>query len=183
MQSASLTTCIAILAMGWHCAAQAEKADRTKPMTITAQGGTLDAVNDVQKLDGRITIEQGTLRITASKGETRRDAEGNFSGFVTGSPVTVKQKREGCDAWIEGEAERVEFDQSKDTIKLKTKARIRTGDNELSGDQMLYNTVSEVFQLEGSNKTGELITMVAQPRAAGKDPCAKKTGAETKAGK
>jgi lipopolysaccharide export system protein LptA len=158
--------------------AHAERADRSKPMEITAQSASYDAINSVQMLDGNVVIVQGTLRVTANKGETRKDAEGNFSGVVTGGPVTVRQKREGCELYVEAQAERVEFDQSKDTLKLVNRARIKSGEDELTGDQILYNTVTEIYQLQGGRpgkQSGDgLVRMVIQPKESGKDPCAKK---------
>lgn len=152
----------------------AEKADRTKEMIILGKTGKLDGQN-VATIEGDVSIEQGTLRIEAQRGEVRQNSAGQKSGFVTGTPVTIRQKREGCDAWIEARAERVEFDESKDALKLMTKASIKTGENELTGEVILYNTVTEAFEVQGSgNRSADgRVRMVLQPRESGKDPCAK----------
>lgn len=156
--------------------AHAEKADRTKEMIILGKTGKLDGQN-VATIEGDVSIEQGTLRIAAQRGEVRQNEAGQKSGFVTGSPVTIRQKREGCDAWIEAQAERVEFDEAKDSLKLITKARIKTGENELTGEIILYNTVTEAFEVQGARNRAEdgRVRMVLQPRESGKDPCAKKS--------
>jgi lipopolysaccharide export system protein LptA len=182
MTSLRIAILLSLACSAYMPLAHAERADRTKPMEITAQSASYDAINSVQMLDGNIVIVQGTLRVTAAKGETRKDADGNFSGTVTGSPVTVRQKREGCELFVEAQAERVEFDQSKDTLKLLNRARIKSGDDELTGDQIHYNTVTEVYQVQGGRgkQPGDgLVRMVIQPKESGKDPCAKKNAQPT----
>ncbi|MDX2217986.1 MAG: lipopolysaccharide transport periplasmic protein LptA [Burkholderiales bacterium] len=167
---------VAVLTIVFMPAAHAEKADRSKEMVILGKTGKLDGQN-VATIEGDVSIEQGTLRISAQRGEVRQNSAGQKSGFVTGTPVTVRQKREGCDAWIEAQAERVEFDESKDSLKLITKARIKTGENELTGEVILYNTVTEAFEVQGGGtRTADgRVRMVLQPRESGKDPCAKKS--------
>lgn len=176
MNPKQLIKCVALCGVALALPAQAEKADRTKEMVILGKSGKLDAQN-VATIEGDVSIEQGTLRIVAQRGEVRQNEAGQKSGYVTGSPVTIRQKREGCDAWIEAQAERVEFDESKDSLKLMTKARIKTGENELTGEVILYNTVTEAFEVIGAGpRTADgRIRMVLQPRESGKDPCAKKS--------
>jgi lipopolysaccharide export system protein LptA len=168
---ATAMACAGMLAQPAH----AEKADRTKEMVILGKTGKLDGQN-VATIEGDVSIEQGTLRITAQRGEVRQNEAGQKSGYVTGGPVTIRQKREGCDAYIDAQAERVEFDESKDSLKLITRARIKTGENELTGETILYNTVTEAFEVQGakSQASDGRVRMVLQPRESGKDPCAKK---------
>lgn len=155
----------------------AEKADRNKPMEISAARlNAVDGGNEA-RLEGNILIEQGTLRVAADRGEIRQNASGQKSGFVTGSPVKIRQKREGCDAYIEARAERVEFDESKDSLRLLSQASIRTGENEITGEAILYNTVTEAIEVLGDKPrttTDGRVRMILHPRDSGKDPCPKK---------
>jgi lipopolysaccharide export system protein LptA len=167
-----------LLCAGLSFDAVAEKADRNKPMEITAARlNAADGGNEA-RLEGSIVIEQGTLRVTADKGEIRQNATGQKSGFVTGAPVYMRQKREGCDAYIEARAERVEFDEAKDSLRLLNKASIRTGENEITGDAILYNTVTEAIEVLGDKpRTANdgRVRLILHPRDSGKDPCPKKT--------
>lgn len=166
------------LSLSHSAGSLAEKADRNKPMEITAARlNAIDGGNEA-RLEGSIIIEQGTLRVTADRGEIRQNTNGQKSGFVTGAPVYIKQKREGCDAYIEARAERVEFDESKDSLRLLTKASIRTGENEINGEAILYNTVTEAIEVLGDKpRTANdgRVRMVLHPRESGKDPCPKKS--------
>ena len=177
MKSSKTNVVLAISAMMFISSAQAEKADRTKPMEISAaKMNASDGLNTLT-LQGDVLVEQGTLRISAQRGEVRQNDAGQKVGFVTGNPVTIRQKREGCDAYIDAQAERVEFDETKDSLKLITRARLKTNDNEISGEVILYNTVLESFEVQGAKGQANdgRVRMVLQPREPGKDPCGKKT--------
>lgn len=167
---------IAACAMTPFASVHAEKADRSKPMEISAAKANVSNGINTAILEGDVRVEQGTLRISAQRGEVRQNEAGQKVGFVTGNPVTVRQKREGCDAYIDAEAERVEFDETKDSLKLITRAKIKTSENEISGEVILYNTVTEAFEVQGakSQSSDGRVRMVLQPRESGKDPCAKR---------
>jgi lipopolysaccharide export system protein LptA len=161
--------------------AGAEKADREKPINLDAQRGTYDGLNNVQILEGDVTISQGTMHITASRAEIRRDSENYIAAVATGSPVTFKQKREGCEQFIEAFADRAEFDERKDTLKLISRARLKNGADEIAGDLIVYNSETEYFEVLGDRaaaaKTDGRVRMVIQPKdkADGKSPCGTKS--------
>ena len=167
-------------------AARAEKADRDKPINVNADRGSYDGINNLQVVEGNVIIEQGTMRITASKGEIRRDKENYLSAVVTGSPVNFRQKREGCAQYIEASAERAEFDARKDSLKLISHARLKNGDDELAGEVIVYNSETEYFQVLGDRpdaaKRDGRVRMVIQPKSNTSDPCGPKAAATAKAG-
>ena len=67
-------------------AAQAEKADRGKPLTIEAdQPGTLDLVKQVVVFNGNVVVAQGTMAIRAERVEVRERADGHRSAIALGS--------------------------------------------------------------------------------------------------
>lgn len=179
MKQRKHTILIATCALLHVAGAHAEKADRAKPMEISAAKANVSNGINTAILEGDVRVEQGTLRISAQRGEVRQNDAGQKIGFVTGNPVTIRQKREGCDAFIDAEAERVEFDETKDSLKLITRAKIKTSENEISGETILYNTVTEAFEVQGakSQSSDGRVRMVLQPRESGKDPCTKKPAA------
>jgi lipopolysaccharide export system protein LptA len=167
-------------------AARAEKADRDKPINVNADRGSYDGIKNIQIVEGNVIIEQGTMRITASKGEIRRDKENYLSAVVSGNPVTFRQKREGCAQYIEASAESAEFDDRKDTLKLISHARLKSGDDELVGEVIVYNSETEYFQVLGDRpdaaKSDGRVRMVIQPKSKNNDPCGPKAPAGAKAG-
>jgi lipopolysaccharide export system protein LptA len=130
--------------------AAAERADREKEIVVVADRNLLDDRSKVITLEGNVVVTQGTMRITAAKVTIREDGQKNKLYVATGSPVTFRQKRDKVDEWIEGEAQRAEFDERADVLKLFTRARVKSGANEISGDFISYDMAREVAEASGA---------------------------------
>ncbi len=138
-------------------AAVAERADRTKPLTIDAdKSGTFDLGKKIVTYVGNVVVTQGTLAIRAEKVEVRQLGEGRVATAfgVAGRPATFRQKREGLDETIEGTAERIEYDDRSDTVRFVGAAGVRrlrgaaTAD-EITGGLITYDNRSEIFVVQG----------------------------------
>jgi lipopolysaccharide export system protein LptA len=158
--------------------AAAEKADRYQLMAIESdQGGKLDLQRQVSVFTGNVLITKGTMTIRAARVEARQDASGYSSAVAFGSPghpVTFRQKRDGADEFIEGEAERLEYDGRTDTIRFVTNAAVRrlrgaTPADELTGNLITYNAIADEVNVSGgtaptpTNPTGR-VRVVLTPR-------------------
>ncbi|NJR72107.1 MAG: lipopolysaccharide transport periplasmic protein LptA [Gammaproteobacteria bacterium] len=139
----------------------AEKADRSKEIVIDASRNTADQANNVLLLEGAVTLEQGTMRITADKMTVKRDdQEFIFAELVAlpGKQITFREKREGFNDFMEGTADRAEFDDKARTIKLFTRARLKTGNDVLTGDYIYYNSDTQVIQADGQAPSAKFRT-------------------------
>ena len=92
----------ALVALGLGlCApwASAEKADRTKPLTMESDRPcTVDLVRQVSVCTGNVVIAQGTLVIRADRVELRETPEGYRTATAHGTPgkpAVYRQKRDG----------------------------------------------------------------------------------------
>jgi lipopolysaccharide export system protein LptA len=137
----------------------AEKADRTKPLTIEAdKPGTLDMVKQVVVFNGNVVVTQGTMSIRAERVEVRERADGHRSASALGSSgklASFKQKRDGVDETIEGSADRIEYDSRGDVVRFAGNAqvrRLRAGApaDEVSGSVITYDNGNETFTVQGS---------------------------------
>lgn len=140
-------------------AAQAEKADRGKPLTIEAdQPGTLDLIKQVVVFNGNVVIAQGTMSIRADRVEVRERADGHRTATALGSqgkPANFRQKREGVDETIEGSAERIEYDSRGDLVRFSGNAQVRrlrgaTPADEVTGAVITYDNGNETFSVQGA---------------------------------
>ena len=107
--------------------AQAEKADSLKPANITAASGVANTGTNAATVEGDVVLTRGTLIMKAGKAVTHEDAEGyTFATFwaEAGKLATFRQKRDGGDLWVEGEAERIEYDGKLEIVKFFSKARV-----------------------------------------------------------
>jgi lipopolysaccharide export system protein LptA len=161
---------VAALAFSVH----AEKADRSKPLTIEAdQPGTLDLVKQVVVFNGNVVVAQGTMAIRAERVEVRERADGHRSatalGGGNGKPASFKQKRDGVDESIEGVADRIEYDSRGEVVRFTGNAqvrRFRAGQpaDEITGAVITYDSGNETFSVQGSSATAGAASGVANGR-------------------
>ena len=149
-----LVAAIALAAgLGGSLPALAERADRDKPVNLEADRVDLDDAKKEAVFVGSVTLTQGTLTIKADKIIVKQDAEGFQYGIAYGNPAHFRQKREGFDEYIEGYSERVEYDGKADKVQMFTNARIERGGDEVRGDYISYNAVTEFYQVIGGGKS------------------------------
>jgi lipopolysaccharide export system protein LptA len=167
-----------VLALGLVEPVAAEKADRTKPMVIEAdKPGTMDLQRQVVVFNGNVAIAQGTMSLRAERIEVREAKNGDrFAAVIgePGKPATYRQKRDADQEWIEGSAERIEYDARSDTLKFSGQASVRflrgtEITDEVSGDSILWNNSAGQVSVAGgmpssSNPSGR-IRAVLSPRA------------------
>jgi len=131
----------------------AERADREKPVNLESDRVDLDDSKKEAVFEGNVTLTQGTMMIKADKIIVKQDADGFQYGIAYGSPAHFRQKREGFDDFIEGFSERLEYDGKADKVQLFANARIQRGRDEVRGDYISYNAITEFFQVIGGGKT------------------------------
>jgi lipopolysaccharide export system protein LptA len=149
-----LASALGVLAGG---SALAEKADQNKPMNVEADSLRYDDVNQTSVFTGKVVITKGSIVIRGAKVNVRQDPEGYQYGVVTSEPgkqAYYKQKREGLDEFIEGEADTIEYDGKADRVKFIKRAELRrlrgpTVADEMTGSLITYDNTSDVFTVDG----------------------------------
>jgi lipopolysaccharide export system protein LptA len=129
--------------------AHAERADRAKPVNIEADRLSLDDLKKESVFEGNVTLTQGSLMLRADRVVVRQDEQGFNYAFATGDPAYFRQKREGFDEYIEGYAQRLEYDGKQDKVEMFTNARVKKGIDEVRGDYISYNAVTEFYEVIG----------------------------------
>jgi len=149
--------------------AAAEKADRSKPIHLEADRVTVDDAKQVSVFEGNVVLTQGTLVIKGSRMELRQDREGFKSGTTWGNLAYFRQKREGYDEYIEGWAERIEYDGRADKVQMFNRASMKRGQDEVRGNYISYDAASEFFQVIGGKPSSPdesgRVRAVIQPKA------------------
>lgn len=142
--------------------AAAVKADRDQPLSFAADAARVDEAQKLNILSGNVEISKGTMVVKADRVEIRQNADGTQSASAfggAGGKAYFSQKRDGVNESIEGEAERVDYDGKADTVRFTGKAVMRrlkdarTSD-EVSGQTIVYDNRTSVFQVLGSNTPG-----------------------------
>ncbi len=144
----------------------AERADRDKPVQLEADRATVENANRTSVFTGNVILTQGTLIIRADRMVVKEDASGFRHATAFGNLVSFRQKRDGKDEYIEGWSERMEYDGKADKVQFFKRARLKRGQDEVSGDYISYDSANEFFQVTGNGeKTG---ATDAQPSTDGR---------------
>lgn len=151
--------------------ALAEKADREKPINLEADRVTVDDAKQLSTFEGKVVLTQGTLIIRGDRMEVRQDNEGFKNGTTWGNLAYFKQKRDGYDEYIEGWAERIEYDSRADKMQMFNRASMKKGNDEVRGSYISYDAKTEFFQVMGggakaaaAEKSDGRVRAVIQPK-------------------
>lgn len=152
--------------------ALSEKADRDKPVNLEANRVTIDDAKQLAIFEGNVVLTQGTLQIRGDRMEVRQDQDGFKQGTTWGNPASFRQKREGYDEYIEGWAERIEYDSRIETMQMFNRAQLKRGPDEVRGNFISYDAKNEFFQVTGGgaktaapNNPDGRVRAVIQPKS------------------
>jgi lipopolysaccharide export system protein LptA len=187
MRSTLLFPALLALALCTH-AAWAEKADREKEIVVNANQVVGDDANRVSTFDGDVVITQGTMRMTANKVTLREDPQGHKFYVAVGNPVTFREKRDNVDEYVYAYAQRAEFDDLSNFLHLYDKARVKSEQNEITGDYISYDMTKEVASVSGAppgqtpppNSRAKVV--IIPPKKAADAKAASAKAADVKAG-
>lgn len=154
---ASLTSSIAF----------AERADSLKQAVIDFDTLDVDEVTQTRILTGNVVLTRGTLVLKSDRALVKETPEGYLSVTLTannGKTATFRQKRDGGpNLWVEGQAQRIEYDERAELVKLFNSAEVRELENgrmtnEIKGPFISYDNRREVAQVrngsDGTSKVG-----------------------------
>lgn len=153
--------------------AQAEKADRDKPVNMEADRITVDDVNKVHILEGNVVLTKGTMIIRTDKLVVSQDANGFQKSIAYGGPgglARYRQKREASPDYVDGEAIRIEHDDRAEKTDFYERAYLKSGRDEVKGQFISYDGRAENYIVTNGGKTAKSgdgrVRAVIQPRNA-----------------
>lgn len=134
----------------------AEQADRNKPMNIEADALRYEDTTQTSVFTGNVLLTKGTIVIRGNQLTVRQDADGNQFGVAEGTTAKrafFRQKREGLNEFIEGEALRIDYDSQADLVRFTGNAVVRrlrgtTVSDESQGNVIVFNNRTETFTVD-----------------------------------
>lgn len=163
---------LSFLTVACATSALAEKADRNKPIQLEADRITVDDANKVHILEGRVILTKGTMQLKTEKLVVTQNADGFQKGVATGGAnglAYFRQRRDGSDEYVEGEAERIEYDDRSERTDLYNRAWLKSGKDEVRGQFIRYDARIENYTVtnSGSPAAGSngRVRAVIQPRS------------------
>ena len=160
--------------------AAAERADSLKPATIEYDSADVDGITGTRVFTGNVVLTRGTLLLKADRAVVNESPEGYMSVTLTasnGKLTTFRQKRDGGpDLWVEGQAERIEYDERSELVRLYSNALIKELENsrmtnQITGPFISYDNRKEVAtvrnDVSGQTKAGGgRGTLILSPKRA-----------------
>jgi lipopolysaccharide export system protein LptA len=146
---------------------------------------TYDDLKQVNIFTGHVVATKGTIIIKADRVDVTQDPQGYqyATGTSTGGNLSYfRQKRDGLDEYIEGNAVRIDYDGKQDLTTLTTRAVVRrlVGltkiQDEVHGSVITYDGQKDFYTAKAGpdvagpgNPTGRVRAMLA-PRNGGAAP-------------
>ena len=159
------------LALGWP-AAWAERADRDKPMQVEADRMQHDEQKQFSEFIGSVQATKGTMLMRAERLQVQQDSQGRQQArfeAVSGQRVFFRQKREGLNEFIEGEAEQIDYD-SRAEVRILRDGKLA---DQIQGQRIVYRNGDEVMSVDGKlqDTSGrQRVRVVMTPRSAASEP-------------
>jgi len=161
----------------------AEQADRLKPMQVEADKMQHDETRQLTVLTGNVQAVKGTLVMRAARMEVQQDSKGQQVARFWAEPgqrVFFRQKREGLDEFVEGEAVQAVYDSRQDLMTLTDRAEMRTLRegrlaDQIQGQRIVYNNSTEVVNVDGrlqGSDSRQRARAVLAPKLSASDPAA-----------
>ncbi len=143
-------------------AAHADKSDRFQPLNFAADAARVDDNQGLNILTGNVEITKGSIVLRSARVEVRQQSDGTQSAVSIGGQngrAYFRQRREGLDEFMEGEAERIEYDGRNDVVRFQGRAVMRRLEggkiaDEVVGPVIIYDNKTEVFQVVGVASPG-----------------------------
>ncbi len=180
----------ALLSLTLAGAAQAETADRDKPIEINADNFQGDEVQQIAVYTGRVEVHQGTLEILGDKLTVTISPKGYRTITVTGKPVRMKERRDartpGVEEWVHASSLTAVYDEHSDVITLTELAKLARSENGLvkdssAGEKIVYDLRTARSRVEGAvveGKRNRVSTVLAPRKKGGEQAPAASTGAQ-----
>ena len=169
---------ILLLASLTSAAALAERADRDKPLQLEANRISIDDAKKIQILEGDVVLIKGTMVLKSDRVVIVEDQYGFQKGTAFGGKdglARIRQKREGREEYMEGEAERIEYNTNNEVAELFHRAWVKSGEDEVKGDYIWYDGISEKYLVtSGESRNAKAaparVRAIIQPKNKGSAP-------------
>ena len=157
---ASVAALALIAAPAW-----AAKIDLEQEIVIKSKRQAGDLKNKIASYLDDVEITQGTLVIKADLVQVYSQEDHETETYIAkGQPAIFEQQLEDGSI-VHLEADEIKYQPLISTITISGNALLRQAGSEVSGDKIVYNTLTE--QLEAEGGSDQAVTTILKPKAKG----------------
>ena len=128
--------------------------DRNQPADISADEVEFDGKTGKRIFIGNVRMAQGTLRIKADKLVAKFKDGKLVDATAYGKLARFRQRPDGKENDVEGEARKIYVNELKNTIKLSKTASLKQGFDVAKGDTIFYNMATDKLKVKGGAEMG-----------------------------
>ena len=143
------------VALLWLKPGFALDSDKYQPATLDADDFEMDFNTGVRVYRGNVIFRQGSIRLTCDELTTYLNENDQLDKAIcVGSPGTFKQRPEGHEEDVNGEAMEITMDEIEQLVTMKSRAKVVQGGTTLSGRIITYDMALEKVRVKGSGSSG-----------------------------
>lgn len=117
--------------------------DQAEELIIQADEAVYDTNTGVNVLSGHVRIDQGSLRVEASRVTTTTNADGGLARIVAEGaperPATLRQRINPGEPLVTARAAHVDYAVAEGHVELRGNAFLKQGDREVGGDVVSWD--------------------------------------------
>lgn len=156
----------ALLALAISGNALALPEDRNQPIHISADQATIDDISGITTYAGNVSIEQGSMKISARRVDLHRNG-GDVSRILATGNVQFQQQAARDKPVTNAYGERMDYDIARQEITITGQAKVVQQQDTFTGQKIVYNLdKSLVNAFSGEGDKGQRVQMVIQPKGA-----------------
>jgi len=124
--------------------------DRDQPAIVDAQDIEIDFATGRWIYRGDVTIQQGTLHMTADEIHLFFDDDVLQRAIAHGQPAVFRQQPEGSDHLIRGQAQTIEIDEIENVAIFSGEAKLQQHRDTITGETIIYHMETEKMTVRGN---------------------------------
>lgn len=139
----------------------AASGDATQPIHINSTNQSLDMAGNVATFTGKVVITRGSIKIEADRVVVNR-LNGDSKKMTVdayGSPATFYQMQDNGKP-VKGNASKLHYDLSQDTVELTGNAHIQQLDSNINGERITYSVKAQKMQASSSGQAKRVTTVL-----------------------
>lgn len=148
--------------------------DREQPALIESDSGEMDHIKGVGIYRGNVVFSQGTMRLEADTVHVHfsPDRETITRVEAVGTPVRFRQRIEGHDEDLRGEAQRIEYFTDPERLVLEQQAHVWRLNAEFAGETISYDPQRGVVNARRGETESGRVQIIIQPQQSRPDATA-----------
>lgn len=155
-------TLLALAALLAQTCCWALDSDRNEPISIEAAAARINERTGTSVYEGKVTITQGTLRVTADLVEVRSQGKEVVQLVAKAEDDRLahyEQQTNAAGDMVYADAKQITYLVQEDMMQLSGQARLQQAKDVFSGEQLRYDLAAGVVDLAADEATGGRVQM------------------------